>query len=455
MFNSTPLERKLAVLLGIPLNGLDPKLQYLGTKSGSRKIFREAGVDIAMGVEDVKTEADVVDALRKLRRCRPSARRAVIKLNESFSGEGNALCAIPDAGNESADQALASLDFGVPTETRESYFEKLSAMGGVVEEFLEGRQKASPSAQLRTSPDGSVLLISTHDQILGGPSGQVYMGCTFPAHDGYRLQVQDLGLRIGRVLADHGVVSRFGVDFLAARDTRRKPWRLTALEINLRVVGTTHPFLALRFLTGGELNPATGLFYSLSRRVKDDKATDNLQSEAYRGLLPEDLFDILTVNQLHYDQRTESGVLFHLIGAVSEFGKLGRDRDRQQPHRSTGALRTHAHCARRRNAVRMRALFTRLYSECRTLDGSTRDARHAGIVVANTVMVTTSTMAAVRMSGSDARIADRVRPAQAEREISEESRPRAIQNPDQGRREVVVENYKDVRKVQDAFKKKG
>ena len=323
VFNSTPLERKLAVLLGIPLNGLDPKLQYLGTKSGSRKIFREAGVDIAMGVEDVKTEADVVDALRKLRRCRPSARRAVIKLNESFSGEGNALCAIPDAGNESADQALASLDFGVPTETRESYFEKLSAMGGVVEEFLEGRQKASPSAQLRTSPDGSVLLISTHDQILGGPSGQVYMGCTFPAHDGYRLQVQDLGLRIGRVLADHGVVSRFGVDFLAARDTRREPWRLTPLEINLRVVGTTHPFLALRFLTGGELNPATGLFYSLSRRVKYYKATDNLQSEAYRGLLPEDLFDILTVNQLHYDQRTESGVLFHLIGAVSEFGKLG------------------------------------------------------------------------------------------------------------------------------------
>lgn len=46
-------------------------------------------------------------------------------------------------------------------------------------------------------------------------------------------------------------------------------------------------------------------------------------SEAYRGLLPEDLIDILTVNQLHYNHRSESGVLFHLIGAVSEYGKLG------------------------------------------------------------------------------------------------------------------------------------
>jgi PGM1 C-terminal domain len=324
VFNSTPLERKLAVLLGIPLNGLDPKLQYLGTKSGSRKIFREAGVEMATGFEDVNTEGDVVDALRELRRCKPVARRAIIKLNESFSGEGNALCSIPaDSGDESAQQALTSLDFAVATETRESYFEKLSAMGGVVEEFLEARQKASPSAQLRTSPDGNVLLISTHDQILGGPCGQGYVGCTFPAHDGYRMRVQELGLRIGRVLADHGVVSRFGVDFLATRQTRREPWEVTSLEINLRVVGTTHPFLALRFLTGGELNPATGLFHSLSRRAKYYKATDNLQSEAYRGLLPEDLIEILTVNQLHYDQRTESGVLFHLIGAVSEFGKFG------------------------------------------------------------------------------------------------------------------------------------
>ena len=44
VFNSTPLERKLAVLLDVPLNGLDPELSYLGTKSGSRKVFKEAGI---------------------------------------------------------------------------------------------------------------------------------------------------------------------------------------------------------------------------------------------------------------------------------------------------------------------------------------------------------------------------------------------------------------------------
>jgi biotin carboxylase len=63
VFNSTPLERKLSVLLDIPLNGLDPELNYLGTKSGSRKVFREAGVPCPPGYEDLKDRDDVERAL--------------------------------------------------------------------------------------------------------------------------------------------------------------------------------------------------------------------------------------------------------------------------------------------------------------------------------------------------------------------------------------------------------
>jgi hypothetical protein len=324
VFNSTPLERKLAVLLGIPLNGCDPRLSSLGTKSGSRKVFREAGVDLPPGYEDLHTLGEIEEALGELRARRPGLRRAVIKLDESFSGEGNALVRYPEShGPAALREALQRLEFSVPTETPDAYFAKLSRMGGIVEEFIETREKLSPSAQMRISPRGDVLPISTHDQILGGPSGQVFLGCRFPARDDYRLKIQEAGLLIGRVLADRGVVSRLGVDFIVHRDDPAQEWKVTALEINLRMGGTTHPFLALQFLTGGGLEPATGLFLSPSGHAKYYKATDNLFSEQYQGLLPEDLVDILTVNKLHYSHGTESGVLFHLIGALSEFGKLG------------------------------------------------------------------------------------------------------------------------------------
>ncbi len=327
VFNSTPLERRLAVLLGVPLNGVDPDLVPLGTKTGSRRLFRAAGVPLPEGFEDLHSRAEVEEALVELAARRPGLRKAVIKLNDSFSGEGNAIFRYPRhpdvASRAAVREALHHIELSVPEETEEAYFEKYRRMGGIVEEFIDGVDKCSPSAQLRISPRGEVLPISTHDQILGGPSDQVFLGCSFPARDGYRQRVLDAAVRIGEVLAAQGVVSRFAIDFLLWRDQPEGDWNMAALEINLRMGGTTHPYLALQFLTGGQLDRATGLFFALSGTPKYYRATDNLHSEAYRGLLPEDLIEILTENRLHYSHATGSGVLFHLIGAVSEFGKLG------------------------------------------------------------------------------------------------------------------------------------
>ena len=326
VFNATPNERKLSVLLGIPMNGADPELAHLGTKSGSRKVFREAGVALPEGIEDLRDRDDVARGLLDLGQRRPGLKRAVVKLNDSFSGEGNAIVRYPEGGHlerSTIERAIEEMAFVGPGESVDGYFEKFERMGGIVEEFIEARHKESPSSQLRTGPAGEVQPISTHDQVLGGPSDQVYLGCTFPARDDYRMRIQNEALKIGKVLAGHGVVSRFAVDFLVYRDDPAEDWQMSALEINLRMGGTTHPYLALRFLTGGALDPETGLFHSARGLAKYYRATDNLCSPAYRGLLPEDLIEILTDNRLHYSHSTDAGVLFHMIGAVSEFGKLG------------------------------------------------------------------------------------------------------------------------------------
>jgi hypothetical protein len=323
VFNATELERRLAVTLDLPLNGVDPRLLHLGTKTGSRRVFREAGVAAPAGEEGLRDEADVVDALARLKRADAGLERALIKLDGGFAGEGNAIFTYPEgpATKPAVEAGLSRLQFAVPEETRGRYFEAFARTGGVVEELLGGPDVAAPSAQLRVNPRGQVILVATHDQILGGPLGHTYLGCRFPASAEYRLAIQDAGRRIGAVLARQGVVSRFGVDFVARRANGR--WDVRAVEINLRMGGTTHPFLALRFLTGGDLDPQSGEFRTSSGLVKHYRSTDNLCSPTYRGLLPEDLIEIVTVNRLNYDNRTETGVLFHLIGALSEFGKVG------------------------------------------------------------------------------------------------------------------------------------
>lgn len=326
-FVATDLERALAVALGIPLNGVDPSLAILGTKSGSRTIFGAAGVRFPVGVEDLRSREGITDALMRIAHARPGVRQAVVKLNAGFSGEGNALFTYPADSQESPDRAaidaaIDALHFTAKDETIGRFLGKLSEMGGIAEEFIEADEVSSPSVQMRIDPLGEVNVISTHEQVLGGLTGQVYLGCRFPADGAYRSLLTEEALKIGRALRDRGVVSRFAIDFLLTRRAAG-PWECHAIEINLRMGGTTHPFLALEFLTGGALDPDSGLFLSSRGVAKSYFSTDTLKSTFYRGLLPEDLIDIIVTHGLQFRSTTETGVLFHMIGALSPYGKVG------------------------------------------------------------------------------------------------------------------------------------
>ncbi len=334
-FNSTPLERTLAVTLDLPLYANDPALLDLGTKSGCREVFREAGVTFPDGFERLRDPDDIAGALAALKTRHPDARRAVVKLNEGFSGEGNALFYYDGIDGSTEAERKQQIKRTLPTALRfeaarehwQSYAAKFEEMGGVVELFVEGAYKRSPSSQNRVNAIGQAQVISTHDQVLGGPSGQVFEGCTFPADPAYRMEVQQDGLRVARVLASKGVIGRFATDFVSVPDgdPDRGPvsWTHHAIEVNLRKGGTTHPFLTLRFLTDGDYDPSTGEFLAQNGTPKYYFASDTMQSEHYVGLLPDDLVDISVYHGLHFHGATERGVVFHLMGALSEFGKLG------------------------------------------------------------------------------------------------------------------------------------
>ena len=63
----------------------------------------------------------------------------------------------------------------------------------IIEEFIEGEEKKSPSLQATVHEDGSTKILSTHEQVLGGDDGQVYLGCHFPCDTSYRLKLHQYG----------------------------------------------------------------------------------------------------------------------------------------------------------------------------------------------------------------------------------------------------------------------
>jgi hypothetical protein len=326
-FTVTKHERTLAVKLEMPIYGCDPDLYDLGNKSNSRKIFKQCGLEVPAGFEDLKNEEDIIQSLAELKISNPSLQKAVIKMNEGFSGEGNAVFSFQgmDESTDMKQWIAANLENNLkivaPDLSYKMFMFKFQHMGGIVEAFVEGNIKTSPSVQCRINPLGDCKVISTHDQVVGGESGQVFLGAHFPAAEEYAIEIGEAGKKVAEALSKSGVMGRFAVDFISVKE--ENGWKHYAIEINLRKGGTTHPYILLQFLTDGDYDYENGMYLTANRQTRYYFCSDNLKNDKYIGITPPDLVDIAMLHNLHYDGTSQEGVMFHLIGALSQYGKLG------------------------------------------------------------------------------------------------------------------------------------
>jgi PGM1 C-terminal domain len=299
-YNTTPLERDVALSLGIPMYGSDPR-----------------------------TVDDIVAGVQGMRARRPSLNQAIVKLNEGVSGAGNALVdlsGLPAPGSSDEAAAIADRMRGMQPEADglavDVYLAAFEKHGGIVEERITGTALTSPSVQMRALPDGTVELLSTHDQLLGGASGQKYLGCVFPANPDYAAAIAEPAMVVGRHLAAIGVLGRFAVDFVVVQDDSGA-WTPYAIELNLRKGGTTHPFLTLQFLTDGSYDGERGVFLTPAGTPKYLVATDHFEDERLKALTVTELFDAVVTHGLHFDQARRTGVVFHMISCLTECGRVG------------------------------------------------------------------------------------------------------------------------------------
>ena len=178
-YNTTTLERDLALALGIPMYGADPRLFDLGTKTGCRRLFAEEGVRHPIGFEDLHTMDDLLDATLRLRRERPSIQSVIVKLNEGVSGEGNAMVdlrGLPPPGSAEERAAIAErlrpMEFERPDTPFDAYVAKLGQRAASSRNASPAPSCAARACSCGSLPGGQVELLSTHDQLLGGPSGR-------------------------------------------------------------------------------------------------------------------------------------------------------------------------------------------------------------------------------------------------------------------------------------------
>src|SRR5262249_13827153 len=140
----------------VPMYGADPKFFPLGTKSGCRKIFMEENVPHPLGVENLSSKEELIEAITEMRSKKSSIKQVLVKLNEGVSGEGNAvidLSGLPASGDSKEkgmlEERLRGMQFQLARVTYDSYMKKLQERKGIVEERILGEEIRSPSVQLR------------------------------------------------------------------------------------------------------------------------------------------------------------------------------------------------------------------------------------------------------------------------------------------------------------------
>lgn len=316
-WNVTLTEVAVAERLGLPLNGTPPHLWPTAFKSSGRRIFRESGVPVPLGHEDVRSVEDVALAIAAIVAANPETRGVVVKHDNSGSGEGNLVVGIRDLDGRpvGSDDLRHILDQSIP----EWYRLDLEA-GGVVEELVAGDAFTSPSAQVDVAPDGSVEVAATHEQVLAGDDRQVYAGCTFPANPEYTGVLAHHARAVGARLADLGARGRLSVDFVAVR---QDAWDVLAIEVNLRKGGTTHPLTALRHLVPGRYDADQGRWLADAGGTRCYSSTDNLRDPRWQDLRPAAAIDAVAASLAAFDHGAGSGAVLHGLSGLGIDARCG------------------------------------------------------------------------------------------------------------------------------------
>jgi len=317
-WNVTENEVSLALALGAPINGTRPELRSLAFKSAGRRLFGEVGVPVPLGREDVRTTDDVVAAIQWIARQRPLLGGVVVKHDDSGAGDGNVVLDLRRMHH--ADDPEGWLRERV--EALSEWYRSDLLLGGVVEERIAGQRFSSPSAQVDIRPDGEVVVLATHEQVLGGEGGQVYLGCKFPADPAYAPRLAEHASGIGGKLAELGAMGRFSVDFVAAADAAGT-WEVYAIEVNLRKGGTTHPYAALRNLVPGRYDVESATWIAEDGSTRAYTSSDNLVHESWHGLDPADVIDWVGRAGLQFDPATNVGTVLHMLSGLAIDGRIG------------------------------------------------------------------------------------------------------------------------------------
>ena len=319
-FVLTAKELEISKVYNLPSFWMHHRVDYFKTKSGNRFLLKNV-TKVPDGIGDLYSIEDVVSAVLRLHR-KTQSKKMVIKLNDGVSGDGNGFFHLPEKVNvHSIRQSLIECKFVSSKMTYTKFFKEFAKLGGVVEIFVEGPKKASPSVQLFLKPDMTFEILSSHEQVLDD-SGSRFLGARFPAYNYHRSEITLEAEKVAKKLIEQKIFGIVGLDFLTISKANKIETYL--IEINLRKGGTTHPYWTAKAALDASTCELTGRLKSSSGNFRLYHSNDNLlvRDQRRKRSLGDFLLKMRKAG-ISYDHKSQKGAIFHMLNSWEPDGKIG------------------------------------------------------------------------------------------------------------------------------------
>ncbi|XP_071392408.1 IQ motif-containing protein H [Centroberyx affinis] len=276
--------------LGVPILGPEPVVaQLYGTKSGGRRIFAGAEVDVTPGQGDIYSLNQLHETLARLMTQNMDVQRWLFKVDSEQGGRGTAYCDVchlscynwalqeyrrhgPDLWNTEWVQEPVLLRYldevpewlahhAQPAKTScypnwACFLKTFLRQGGVVEAYPPSDSVTCLTVDLLLEPGGVVTMLSCGDQLHGSCQLET-VGSSVPQTSVCPDTLHSICMRVGRACLQRLIIGYVSLDlatFLNHSTLEQKVW---AIDVDLRYSNQLAMTQMLLILTGGTLDCRT------------------------------------------------------------------------------------------------------------------------------------------------------------------------------------------------------
>ncbi|KAM7396795.1 hypothetical protein PAMP_019806 [Pampus punctatissimus] len=277
--------------LGVPILGSEPAIaQLYSTKSGGKRIFTGAEVDVPPGQGDVYSLNQLHETLAELMTQNIDVQRWLFKMDSEHGGRGTAYCDIchlscynwalqeyhrygPKLWNTKYIQEsvlLRYLDeipewlarYARPAKTScypnwACFLKTFLRQGGVVEAFPPSDSVTCLTVDLLLEPGGEVTMLSCGDQLHGSCQLEA-IGSSVPQTSVCPETLRSICMRVGQACLQRLIVGYITVDLATFLNHSTKEQKVWAIDLDLTYSDQLAMTQMLLMMTGGSLNCSTG-----------------------------------------------------------------------------------------------------------------------------------------------------------------------------------------------------